>query len=103
MVDIFVWLTSVFLKKGDYFKMIEKKYELVKFKDDDFELDVNVSPSEETVWLTIEQMAKLFNRDRSVISKHITNIFGENELDSKSNVHFLHIANSDKPDRKSVV
>jgi len=42
-------------------------------------------------------MCRLFGRDRSVITKHIRNIFGEEELDEKSNVHFLHIANSDKP------
>ena len=60
-------------------------------------MDVNVSPNEETVWLTIEQIALLFNRDRSVISKHIRNVFVESELVEKRNVHFLHIANSDKP------
>ena len=43
-------------------------------------MDVNVSPNEDTVWLTIEQIAFLFNRDRSVVSKHIKNIFQENEL-----------------------
>ena len=34
----------------------EKKYELIKFEDDDFSLDVNVSPNEETVWLTQDQI-----------------------------------------------
>ena len=77
--------------------MEEKKYELVKFNDEGIELDVNVDTSEETIWLSKEQMAKLFNRDRTVISKHISNVFKEGELDQKSNVHFLHIANSDKP------
>ena len=56
------------------------KYEVIKFKDNEFEMDVNVSPNEDTVWLTIEQIAFLFNRDRSVVSKHIKNIFQENEL-----------------------
>ena len=77
--------------------MSEKKYEIVKFVDNDFELEVNVSPVEETVWLTKAEMSCLFERDRSVISRHIKNIFDENECNSKSNVHFLHIANSDKP------
>ena len=48
-----------------------EKYEVIKFKDNEFEMDVNVSPNEEMVWLTIEQIALLFERDRSVISKHI--------------------------------
>ena len=56
------------------------KYEVIKFKDNEFEMDVNVSPNEETVWLTIEQIALLFNRDRSVISKHMKNVFQEKEL-----------------------
>ena len=52
---------------------------------------------DETVWLTQDQIATLFERDRTVIVKHIANIFSEGELDEKSNVQFLHIANSDKP------
>ena len=43
----------------------------------------------ETVWLTQGQMADLFGRDRTVITKHIRNIFYEQELDEKSNVHFF--------------
>ena len=50
----------------------------------------------ETVWLTQAQMCQLFDRDVSVISRHIRNIFKEGELDPKSNLHFLQIANSDK-------
>ena len=51
----------------------------------------------ETVWLTQAQMADLFGRDRTVITKHLRNIFSENELDENSNVQILHVANSDKP------
>ena len=50
----------------------------------------------ETVWLTQAQMCHLFNRDVSVISRHIQKVFKEGELDPKSNLHFLQIANSDK-------
>ncbi len=42
-------------------------------------------------------MVELFQRDQSVISRHIRNVFAENELDEKSNMHFLHNAFSDKP------
>jgi prophage maintenance system killer protein len=52
---------------------------------------------EDTIWLTQKQMSELFKTERSVITKHIKNIFATGELDEKSNVHFLHIANSDKP------
>ena len=41
-------------------------------------------------------MIELFERNQSVISRHIKNVFEEGEVDEKSNVHFLHIANSDK-------
>lgn len=69
----------------------------VIFKTEDEKISVDVRFEEETVWLSQEQMAVLFERDRSVIVKHIANIFSEGELEEKSNVHFLHIANSDKP------
>ena len=79
--------------------MNEKNYEIVKFKDDELELDVNVSANEETVWLTKEQMSILFDRDRSVISRHINNIYKEGELDKRTSVHFLHITNSNPKNR----
>ena len=51
----------------------------------------------ESMWLRQNQIAKLFGKDRTVITKHINKIFRDKEVDKKSNVHFLHIANSDKP------
>ena len=57
---------------------------LVKFTDKDFELDVHADSENETVWLTKEEMAILFERDRTVISRHIRNIFLEDELDEKT-------------------
>ena len=60
----------------------EIKYELVKFIDNELELEVNVSPKEETVWLSLEEMSSLFERDRSVIGKHIRKIYQDNELDA---------------------
>ena len=59
----------------------EKKYELIKFEDGDFSLDVNVSPNEETVWLTQKDMALLFNVSIDNISLHIKNIINDGELD----------------------
>lgn len=65
-------------------KEIHMDYELIKFENDGIELEVTVSPEEDTVWVTKEQMAQLFNRDRSVISKHIRNIYLEGEADKSS-------------------
>jgi hypothetical protein len=63
--------------------------------DNSTQLDVRIE--DETVWLTQAQMVELFQRDQSVISRHIRNVFTENELNEKSNMHFLHNAFSDKP------
>ena len=51
---------------------------------------------DEPVWLSQQQMAELFQRDIGVISRHIKNVF-EEELDEKSNLQKMQIANSDKP------
>ena len=58
---------------------------------------LNVLLENETIWLTQEQMSQLFDRERSVITKHIANVFREGELEEKSNVQILHISDSDKP------
>lgn len=58
---------------------------------------VEVRLGEETVWLKQDQLAELFCRDRTVIGRHLRNVFSEGELEEKSNVQILHIANSDKP------
>ncbi len=58
--------------------------EVILYKDGELELLVEVAPDKETVWLKVEEMAKLFDRDRSVIQRHIRNIFKENELEESS-------------------
>ena len=57
-----------------------EEYQIIRFKTGSLQLDVRISPNEDTVWLTKDQIALLFNRDRSVISRHIKNIFDEEEL-----------------------
>ena len=58
--------------------MEEKKNEIILFENQDVKLEVNLK--DETVWLSLEQMAKLFERDRTVITRHINNIFKNQEL-----------------------
>ena len=72
----------------------EKHDEIVIYQSEDGQVKVDVLFENETVWLTQQQMSMLFQKDRTVITRHISNIFSEGELDEKSNVHFLHIANS---------
>ncbi len=74
-----------------------KQENLVIFESEDRNVELRVPIEDETVWLTQAQMKLLFEVDRTVVTKHIRNIFRDEELEEKSNVHFLHIANSDKP------
>ena len=71
--------------------------EIVIFETEDKQVKLSVAVDNETVWLTQAQMVELFQRDVSVISRHIRNVFKEDEVDEKSNLHFLQIPNSDKP------
>lgn len=75
---------------------MENQGEIIIYQPDN-EVKLEVRLEEETVWLTQAQITELFQRERTVITKHINNIFKEKELEEQSNVHFLHIANSDKP------
>ena len=70
--------------------------ELVIFetKDNDIKLDVPVY--RDTVWFTQAQMTELFTKvDRTVITRHVNNVFKEQELIKKSNVQKMHIAQTE--------
>jgi len=73
------------------------KGEITIYKPSKNEVELKVHFKEEMVWLRQQEIADLFGKERSVITKHINKIFKDKEIDKKSNVHFLHIANSDKP------
>jgi len=71
--------------------------EILIYQTEDGQTKIQTRFENETVWLTQEQIVVLFQRDQSVISRHIKNVFDEGELDRESNMQKLHIANSDKP------
>lgn len=71
--------------------------EIIIYQTEDGKTKIQTRLENETVWLTQEQISELFQRDRSVITKHIGNIFKEGELEEKSNVQNLHISGSDRP------
>jgi prophage maintenance system killer protein len=71
--------------------------EVLVYQAEDGSALVEVRLERDTVWLTQAQMAELFGRERSVITKHVRNVFREGELAEESNVQNLHIAGSDKP------
>ncbi len=68
---------------------------IVLFEDGEIKIDVEVM--NENIWLTQKQIAELYKKDQSVISRHINNIFKSGEIDKKSNMQKMHNANSDKP------
>ena len=77
--------------------MKKDKFDLVRFADNDFELDVRADSENETMWLTQEEMARLFDVNVARISRHINNIFQEGELPKKGNLRKTQFTQSYKP------
>ncbi|MEA1937451.1 MAG: death-on-curing protein [Patescibacteria group bacterium] len=63
---------------------IQNKGEIIIYQTSKKEVELRVSVKKETVWLSLDQMTILFGRDKSVISRHIKNIFTEKELNKNS-------------------
>ena len=63
---------------------MDKKTELVIFKAQDGNMKLDVNIDKDTVWLSLDQMSELFERDKSTISRHIKNIFKDEELSQNS-------------------
>lgn len=76
---------------------MDNKQEIIIYQTTDGLTKNDVRMEGETLWLTQAQIAELFGRDISVISRHISKIFAEGELDKKSNLQNMQIPNSDKP------
>ena len=70
---------------------------IIIYNTDDGKTNVKLYANDGTVWLQQAQIAELFDRSRSVITKHINNVFSDGELEKKSNVQKMNIAFSDKP------
>ncbi|MFT7087658.1 MAG: hypothetical protein ACJAZX_001098 [Rickettsiales bacterium] len=75
--------------------MTKNKIEI--FTNSKNQTSIEVQFENDTVWLSQSQIIQLFQRDQSVVSRHINNVFKEGELDKESNMQKMHIANSDKP------
>lgn len=74
-----------------------KNNDIVIYQTEDGITKIEVNFNDDTVWLSQAQIGELFQRERSVITKHINNVFEEHELEEEGNVQILHIANSDRP------
>ena len=71
--------------------------EVVLYESPDGEVRFDVRLERESIWLTQKQMAELFGRERSVITRHLQRALADDELSLESNVQKVHIASSDKP------
>ena len=71
--------------------------EIIIYQTSKKEVELKVRFEGETVWLRQDEIAKLYGKERSVVTRHINKIFTDKEVDKKSNVQKMHIANSDKP------
>lgn len=74
-----------------------KPYQIIKFQDGDFSINIQVSPDEQTLWLTQDQIAELFGKARSTITEHINNIFSDGEL-----AELTSVGNSDRSIHKPI-
>lgn len=73
------------------------KNEIVLFETADNEVSLQVQMQDETVWLTANQMAQLFERDEKTLRKHINNVFSEGEVDRDSNTQKMRVAGVSQP------
>lgn len=71
--------------------------QLIQYNAADGNVVIAVNLANDTVWLSLNDLVQLFQRDQSVISRHLRNVFRDGELEEKSNMQKMHIANSDKP------
>ncbi len=78
-------------------KKTDKKNRVVIYQAPNGAIELRGDFSHETVWATQAQIAQVFGVDRSVVTRHIKNLFKDGEVDEKSNVQKMHFANSDKP------
>ncbi len=74
-----------------------RKPNILIYQTEDGDTKIETRLENESVWLTQAQMSELFQKERSVITKHINNVFKEGELEEKSNVQNMHISGSDRP------
>jgi hypothetical protein len=77
--------------------MAAENSSIIIYQTEDGQTKIETHFENETGWLTQSQISELFQKERSVITKHINTVFQEGELDEKSNVQILHISGTDRP------
>lgn len=76
---------------------LAKQSDFLLFTSPKGDVNIEVLLKDETVWLTQQKIGELFGKERSVITKHLNNIFASGELDENSNVQKMHFSHADKP------
>lgn len=76
---------------------MENKNNIIIYQWKNWEIQIQMDQKSDTIWARQEQIAELFDIDRTVVTRHIKSIFRSGEIDEKSNVQKMHIPNSDKP------
>ena len=77
--------------------LAKQQSDFILYTSNDGDVNVEVFLKDETVWLTQKAIGDLFGKERSVITKHLKNIFDSGEFEEKSNVQKMHFTHSDKP------
>ncbi|MDX2509228.1 MAG: RhuM family protein [Desulfobacterales bacterium] len=85
------------MAKNNEKKICNTQTNFLLYTGNDGAVNVEVFLKDETVWLTQKAIGDLFSKERSVITKHLKNIFASGELEEKSNVQKMHFSHSDKP------
>ena len=86
------------MKKSSQSKNLhDKQSNFLLYTGNNGNVNVEVFLKDETVWLTQKAISELFGKERSVITKHLKNVFAGGELEEKSNVQKMHFSHSDKP------
>ena len=76
---------------------MDNNNQIIIYQTADNQTQIDVRMENDTVWLTTQQMAMLFDREESNIRRHVINVFKEGELKKENNVHFLHVNGVKKP------
>jgi prophage maintenance system killer protein len=86
-----------YLSKNIRERYMKRDGELIIYKSRSGEIEIKTQLKDESIWLSQKQIVELFDTERSVITKHLNNIFKSGELEEESNVQKMHITSSDKP------
>jgi prophage maintenance system killer protein len=90
LISLIIFVETLNIKQDNMNNSIQGKGEILLYTTPDGQTKIDVTLVNDTVWLTQAQMSDLFQKDQSVIARHISNLFKEGELEKESNMQILH-------------